>query len=540
MARSLLVQHMMNSAHSRLTVRISFLSSLAVLFGVGLVSSCGDNPVDSKKDTTRPTVVSVTPIDFDSTVSIGASVSATFSEMMLAATMVDGVLTLSPAVAGDISYSDRTVTFTPSNGLDTNVAYTATVATSAADTAGNKLAGVYTWDFKTYLDIFPPTVAGTVPADHDSTATVNTTVAVTFNEAMNTATLGAASFQIVPSVSGVFEVSSTGMIFTPDLPLDTFLTYTATITTVAADLAGNNVETDYSWEFYTSRDTQAPTAFLLSPADGAVAADSTLIEVVASDNDRIGLVEFYIDGAHIVSADDDTFPYEYVWDASAEEIASEHTIFARAVDEAGNGAWSDTAVVSYLWKLGATDFYEPGIPRNIKNVFFRNTATQVQFRIETWDPWTEYNDLDNGIDVVIYIDSDQNPNTGDRFTDSGTINIGDIGAEIQMIIGFHGLYLQHWLGSTWGPIEGVEDLIMSSDTNVFEVALSRQRFDDPAEFDVVVANYHVTTFQWDWVPDSGHIDVTAESYYPGSSSALRRPSTAPAATGFSATANPFN
>lgn len=513
---------------------VTAIAAATLILAAGLVS-CGDDPTSSG-DTTRPTVVSVSPVDGDLEVSVGSSVSATFSEAMSATSMVDGVLSFNPAVDGSVGYSNRTVTFTPTLGLDTNVTYTATIAASAADVAGNTLASAYTWEFRTYLDVFPPTVVATTPVDLDSSATVNTAVTVTFNEQMDVSTLGAGCFQISPSVDGTFQVTTTGLTFTPDAPLSLYQTYTVTITTAAADLAGNNLESNYSWEFYTSPDTELPTAYLVNPQDGGVLADLTTIEVVASDNDRMGYVEFYVDGAHVSGADDYSFPYEYVWDASAEEIASEHLVYARAFDEAGNSAWSDTAAVSYLWKLGATDFNEPLLPRNLKNVFYRNTGDQIQFRIETWNGWAEYDNADSGIDVAIFIDADQNVGTGDVLTNNNTVPINDIGAEVQMIIGYHGLYMQRWVGGTWGEVEGVEDLVMSRDTNIFEVALTRQRFDDPASFDVVVANVHVTTNEWDWVPDAGHITIEAEPYYdPGPGAykrsvhtevPIRRPSTA--------------
>jgi hypothetical protein len=65
------------------------------------------------------------------------------SSMMLSA------FTFSPAVAGTLSYSGNTATFTPSTALTANTVYTVTVGTAVEDRAGNNLVAPYTWTFTT-------------------------------------------------------------------------------------------------------------------------------------------------------------------------------------------------------------------------------------------------------------------------------------------------------------------------------------------------------------------------------------------------------
>ncbi|MEW5796004.1 MAG: Ig-like domain-containing protein, partial [Candidatus Zixiibacteriota bacterium] len=117
-----------------------------------IIASCGENPVDNggQKDTTRPTVVSTIPADNDSTVSVNTTISVTFSEEMDGEVLTGTVLVLNPPVAGSLNYSNEILTLSPSEPLDTNVIYQATVTTDARDMAGNALASAYVWHFGTY------------------------------------------------------------------------------------------------------------------------------------------------------------------------------------------------------------------------------------------------------------------------------------------------------------------------------------------------------------------------------------------------------
>jgi len=379
-----------------------------VPFFTGVVSCGDDNPVngDHTGDTVRPRVVATVPTEGDSTVSVNTVISATFSEDMDPGSMTSGVIVLDPPTNGTTGYSAGTVTFTPTAALDTNLTYTATVTTSARDTAGNTLAAPYAWQFSTYRDTIPPTVISTLPADGDST-TVNTTLSVVFSEQMDISTLVLNSLLIEPGVAGSLILSGdTQMVFMPDAPLDTFQLYTATVTTAVRDSAGNCLAEDYTWQFRTVRDWIPPTANLLTPGDQAVFGDSLMIEIEATDNDGVARVEFYIDGAHVPGADDASPPYEYTWRPTGLTMASEHAVFAVAYDAAGNSTATDTVTVHYLWRLLVEDFNE-AIPRNLSRIYARSSRTQLQFRVETYNGWGDYTDSATGIDVAIFLDMDQ-------------------------------------------------------------------------------------------------------------------------------------
>jgi hypothetical protein len=103
-------------------------------------------------DVTAPTVLSVTPLSNATSVAVNANPTVTFSELMNASTITSTTFTLkqgSTVVAGTVSYSGTTATFTPSAALAGGTIYTGTVTTGAKDAAGNALASNYTWTFTT-------------------------------------------------------------------------------------------------------------------------------------------------------------------------------------------------------------------------------------------------------------------------------------------------------------------------------------------------------------------------------------------------------
>jgi hypothetical protein len=103
-------------------------------------------------DGTAPTVISVTPSSNAVSVAVNIKPAVTFSEAMTASSITSTTFTLkqgSTVVAGTVSYSGTTATFTPSADLSGNTVYTGTMTTGAKDAAGNALASNYTWTFTT-------------------------------------------------------------------------------------------------------------------------------------------------------------------------------------------------------------------------------------------------------------------------------------------------------------------------------------------------------------------------------------------------------
>ena len=97
-----------------------------------------------------PVVHGTTPYAGQTNVPVNTSVTATFSEAMDATTITGSTFTLEGgAVAGAVSYSGNTATFTPSSDLDPGKKYTATITTGVTDTDGIAMEESFTWSFTT-------------------------------------------------------------------------------------------------------------------------------------------------------------------------------------------------------------------------------------------------------------------------------------------------------------------------------------------------------------------------------------------------------
>ena len=119
-----------------------------------LTAGCGErsNPFSSgisSTDRTAPTVVSTVPGNLATQAPLTGPITVTFSEPMAMSSMMASAFTFSPAIAGTLSYTGNTATFTPSSPLAANTPYTITVTTAVEDRAGNNLAAPYTWSFTT-------------------------------------------------------------------------------------------------------------------------------------------------------------------------------------------------------------------------------------------------------------------------------------------------------------------------------------------------------------------------------------------------------
>jgi hypothetical protein len=110
----------------------------------------------SSADTNPPTVQSVTPAAGATGTSTTASVTATFSEPLAAASVTTASFLLKgpagAAVTATVTYGSSTATLTPTAPLTASTTYTATVkggAGGVTDVAGNPLAADYGWSFTT-------------------------------------------------------------------------------------------------------------------------------------------------------------------------------------------------------------------------------------------------------------------------------------------------------------------------------------------------------------------------------------------------------
>jgi hypothetical protein len=99
-------------------------------------------------DVVAPTVISTNPADAATGFALNRAISANVSEALDPATVNASTFTLTPAVSGVVSYSDKVATFSPSSNLAENTSYTATLTTAITD-LGDVALTAKTWSFTT-------------------------------------------------------------------------------------------------------------------------------------------------------------------------------------------------------------------------------------------------------------------------------------------------------------------------------------------------------------------------------------------------------
>ena len=109
--------------------------------------------------TTAPLVNSTNPFNTETAVQQNKIITATFNMPMDGLTITTGTTftlkttTNNVAVAGNVTYSGSTATFTPAANLALNTNYTATITTAAKNLAGTPLANNYVWTFSTVTSV---------------------------------------------------------------------------------------------------------------------------------------------------------------------------------------------------------------------------------------------------------------------------------------------------------------------------------------------------------------------------------------------------
>jgi hypothetical protein len=112
-------------------------------------------------DTTPPTVSITSPTNGTTGVSVNSVIAAVFSEYMDTSTVTKSNFTLqngATSVAGTVTYSGTTATFTPASALANGTTYTATISTGVKDAGGNAMASARTWSFTTATGVTAPSI----------------------------------------------------------------------------------------------------------------------------------------------------------------------------------------------------------------------------------------------------------------------------------------------------------------------------------------------------------------------------------------------
>jgi len=105
------------------------------------------------------------------------------------------------------------------------------------------------------VDTTAPFVSAATPWNGATAVAIGSTVTARFSEPMSASSINAATFNLMQgatAVSGTVNYAGGAAIFTSGVNLSPRTLYTATITTGAADLAGNHVASNMAWSFTTA------------------------------------------------------------------------------------------------------------------------------------------------------------------------------------------------------------------------------------------------------------------------------------------------
>jgi hypothetical protein len=218
-----------------------------------------------------PIVESTTPLSNALNVPLGQVISATFNEEMdpSSITSTSFVVAGKTPLAGTISYSGKTASFTPQVLLAENTTYTAKITTKAKDVMGNFLQLEYVWVFSTGT-LLRPVVITADPINNATAVPLNKIISATFNMPMNPATLNSSTFKVtqgVTAVAGTISYTGSTVSFVPANPLLTNKIYTVTISTGAKNSLDTPMTADYTWNFTTD---MVPAVTATNPMNNAI------------------------------------------------------------------------------------------------------------------------------------------------------------------------------------------------------------------------------------------------------------------------------
>lgn len=139
----------------------------------------------------------------------------------------------------------------------------------AAFTLAAFLGGCKKDDF-VQVDGVCPVVVSTDPANGATNVALDKIITITFNEAMNPATINQSTITLSGpgAVTGTVTYNGLSAYFTPSAPLAVNTTYTGRVTTSVKDVNGNALQEDYVWTFSTGA-TLAPVVIATDPVNNA-------------------------------------------------------------------------------------------------------------------------------------------------------------------------------------------------------------------------------------------------------------------------------
>ena len=249
------------------------LFSAIAMAVVVLISGCSKDDVQQTNGES-PIVASVNPENGTLNVPLNKTISVNFNQEMKASSFDQASFTLqgTTLVAGTVSFSGKTASFTPTAPLASNTTYTGTIKTTVQNMMGKSIEADYVWTFSTGTSL-NPMVISTDPINKATNVVLNKIVAINFNMPMNQATINASTFTIKQGteiITGIVSYSGTTAYFKSSVSLIANTQYTATITTESKNIQGIALANNYVWTFTTGAIT-APIVVSTDPMDNAIA-----------------------------------------------------------------------------------------------------------------------------------------------------------------------------------------------------------------------------------------------------------------------------
>ncbi len=236
-------------------------------------------------------VASITPSDGSTNVPINSAILVQFNNPMNADTLNTATLLLQDSmdnpIAATVSFNADSgiATVTPAASLANSTSYTVTVvggADGVADTEGDTLSDNVAASFTTEA---PLSVVSITPADGSTAVPVNTSIAVAFDNAMNSNTLTSSTLVLKDAQANVvattvsYNSETDTATITPSALLSTSTTYTLTIVSGAdgvTDSGGDILENNVTATFTTEA---APSVVSVTPVNNATGATVTSVSV---------------------------------------------------------------------------------------------------------------------------------------------------------------------------------------------------------------------------------------------------------------------
>ncbi len=234
---------------------------------------------------------------------------------------------------------------------------------NASDSSGN--TGAATLTVTRLLDTTPPQVAGISPANGATNVDVNSSVTVTFSEAMDPASVNATNLVLLDGIGSVIPATvaigpyANTWTLKPNSPLAYATSHSFTVTSATRDVAGNPLSATPSISFTTAGapDIFPPAVVAVSPAAGSNCAGAATVVTVTLSEDIVPITLFLTvkgpDGLPVagsVSHQGGTLLWSFhAFDELNPGITYSATVAAGLKDYSGNATLAD-----YSWNFSTS------------------------------------------------------------------------------------------------------------------------------------------------------------------------------------------